>query len=230
MLTEEEYASLHEALESRGYCPVTSPEDYALAHYLPNYYPLIKKLAAPAAWTWDTDLDEAWEVAHSLGPPPYLLKDHVKSAKEQWEDCCYIPPGASRKVFDRICANFIKHRGDRFERGLVFRTPLSLKYLGESDHGYPMYDEYRLFFWQGKLIAAEAYHDTENEAAGLARFRSLSQTINCPFFSADVARLENGGWTVIEIGDGGVTALPPLLDPVSFYERVTSSADRLESE
>jgi hypothetical protein len=74
-------------------------------------------------------------------------------------------------------------------------------------------------------MAAEAYHETGSEAAGLARFGSLGRKIDSPFFSADVARLESGAWTVIEIGDGGVTALPPLLDAVSFYEQITAPDD-----
>jgi len=80
-------------------------------HYLPNYYPNIEKFAAPTAWIWDTDLDEAWAAASSLGKPPYLVKDHVKSAKEDWENCCLIPANADRKTFDRICQNFIEYRG-----------------------------------------------------------------------------------------------------------------------
>lgn len=225
MLTEEEYEQLYGELVQHGYSPVTNPSDYAEMHYLPNYYPNIEKLAAPTTWIWDTDLDEAWEAASSLGKPPYLVKDHVKSAKEDWENCCFIPPGASRDMFDRICQNFIEHRGDRFERGLAFRTLLPLRHLGESDYGYPIHDEYRLFFWQGELVLAEAYHELGGEQTDFSRFRPLGRKFGSPFFTADVAQLENGNWVIIEMGDGGVSALPPLVEPAAFYELLIGSPD-----
>lgn len=227
MLMEEEYEQLYDQLVQLGYYPVTNPSDYAEVHYLPSYYPTIEKLAAPTVWIWDTDLDEAWEAACLLGKPPYLVKDHVKSAKEDWENCCFIPPNADRKAFDRICQNFIEHRGDRFERGLAFRKVLPLRYLGESDYGYPIHDEYRLFFWHGQLLLGEAYHELGGEKADFARFRSLGRRFGSPFFTADVAQLENGDWVIIEMGDGGVSALPPLVDPFSFYEMLL---DRGENE
>lgn len=218
MLTEDDYEQLYDVLTQLGYNPVTNSAQYAEMHYLPNYYPAIEKLAAPAVWIWDTDLDEAWEAASSLGKPPYLVKDHVKSAKEDWENCCLIPANADRETFDRICRNFIEHRGDRFERGLVFRTVLPLRHLGESDYGYPIHDEYRLFFWQGELLLAEAYHELGGETMDFSRFRGLGRKFDSPFFTADVAQLENGEWMIIEMGDGGVSALPPLVEPTMFYE------------
>jgi len=33
-------------------------------------------------------VEEAWEVAQELGPPPWIVKDHVKSAKERWHRAC----------------------------------------------------------------------------------------------------------------------------------------------
>ena len=218
MLTEEEYDQLYDELVRLGYSPVTNPADYAEMHYLPNYYPAIEKLASPATWIWDTDLDEAWEAASSLGEPPYLVKDHVKSAKEDWSNSCFIPPGADREVFDRTCKSFIEFRGDRFERGLAFRRFLPLRKLGESDQGYPIHDEYRLFFWQGQLLMGEAYHELGGEQNDFSRFELLGEKFGSPFFTADVAQLENGEWMIIEMGDGGVSALPPLVEPFAFYE------------
>ena len=41
--------------------------------------------------------------------------------------------------------------------------------------------------------------------------------IDSPFFTADVARLASGGYTVIEINDGGCSTLPEQLDPRDLY-------------
>ncbi len=217
MLTGEEYDALHEALEDRGYYLSTPPEAYVLAHYLPHYHEHIAEHTAPSVWTWGTDLDEAWEVAQSLGDPPWLLKDHVKSAKERWSELGTIPTGCSRTRFDRICTEFIEHRGDRFERGLCFRRLLPLRRLGVTDMGYPIHDEHRLFFWEGDLVASAPQHDLRGARLDPTEFGFLGERIESPFFTADVARLEEGRWTIVELGDGGVSMLPSALDPRDLY-------------
>src|SRR5688572_3422037 len=40
MMSDSLYAALFTALTEKGYRPVTTPEQYAEAHYLPNAYPL----------------------------------------------------------------------------------------------------------------------------------------------------------------------------------------------
>lgn len=218
MLKEAEYENLYYELESKGYYLIANPYQYAQCHYLPNYYPLIEKLCAPTVWTWGTDLDAAWSLLKDLGEPPYLLKDHVKSAKEDWENSCYIPANVTREKFDRICGSFIDYQGERFERGFVFRKILPLKPLGYKLMDQPIYDEYRLFFWDKKLILGEAYYEISREERDFSDFEFLGNLIDSPFFTADIARLTNDEWRIIELGDGGVSTLPPLLDPMKLYE------------
>ena len=55
MLTEDEYTALDEALSEEGHSLVVSPEEYAAAHYLPNYHPEIEEWAIPALWTSGPD-------------------------------------------------------------------------------------------------------------------------------------------------------------------------------
>ena len=217
MLTEGEYESLEDGLGERGYYLVNDAAAYAAAHYLPNYYEAIHKWSAPTAWIDGVDLDEAWEAASSLGPPPYFLKDHVKSAKENWS-CCFVPPGADRERFDDVCSRFVEHRGESFERGLVFRAELPLAPLPIGESGLPIFDEYRLFFWDGELMAAAPYNDLGGKLKDFSEFAELGRVIESPFFTVDVAVLESGNLAVIEVGDGGVSTLPPLMDPREFYE------------
>jgi hypothetical protein len=226
MLTADEYARLDEAVSDRGGALVTTPEEYEAAHYLPSWFDAVAALSVPTRWIVGVDLDEAWEAAQELGPPPYVVKDHVKSAKERWDEACFVPPGAARADFARVCEALIDARGDRFERGLVIRRylPLAPAPGGEGER-----DEHRLFFWRGRLVAASAYHDVPSDlggdlaasiAAPLARFTALGRAIDSPFFSVDVARTAAGDWIVLEIGDGGVSTLPPTLDPRAFYRAI----------
>lgn len=221
ILKEEEYEPLHEALLDRGYAPVTSPSEYAEALYLPNYFPKIADLTAPARWTWGTDLDEAWETARSLGPGPYFLKDHVKSAKEHWRHCSWIPENCDRETFDRTCQNFIDYQDDRFERGLVFRPILPIRRLPGESPGYPLHDEHRLFFFHGELLVAGPYHDADTQLPDYERFAHLGSRIDAPFFTADVAQLQSGEWTLIELNDGGASGIPPLIDPRDLYRALS---------
>jgi hypothetical protein len=223
MLTEDEYAALHEALLERDHSLVVSPEEYAAAHYLPNYHPEIEDLTVPARWTFGTDLDEAWEAARALGEGPWLLKDHVKSVKEQWRSCCFVPQGTSRERFLEICENLIEARGERFERGLVVRPYVPLRRVAQTEER-PLHYEFRLFFADGRLIASEVYDDVDVVKPDLSRFRALGKRIASPFFTADVAMLESGEWVVVEVGDGGVSTLPPLMDPRDFYRALRKTA------
>lgn len=94
---------------------------------------------------------------------------------------------------------------------------MPLRELPYKTESYPIHDEYRLFFYQGELIAAEAYHDVSGGETDFSEFAYLGDCFDSPFFSADVAKLEDGGWLIVEMGDGGVSILPPLLDPRELY-------------
>ncbi|CAM4519754.1 ATP-grasp domain-containing protein [Corallococcus exiguus] len=216
MLTEEEYTELDEAVRALGHRLVTTPAQYAAAHYLPHWYPRLAGYTARSVWTEEPDTAEAWRLARKLGPPPYILKDHVKSAKERWAEACFVPADTTREDFERICQNLLDERGDRFERGFVVRRYLPLKVYGRTPAG-PAHLEFRLFFGGGRLIAAEPYHEFDVEVPDFTAFESLGRRIPSPFFTLDVAMLEDGGWAVVEVNDGGVSGLPPGLDPRDLF-------------
>lgn len=220
IMKEAEYARLDAALRQRGYELITRPHQYAAACYLPNYFPKVAPIAAPAIWTTTTDLDAAWRIACSLGRPPWIVKDYIKSAKEHWADACFIRPDADRAEFDRVCGNLLEFHGDRFEGGFVFRPFLPLRFIEESAFGYPEHEEYRLFFWRGQLLTAHAYHRSGPELARPERFAFLGGIIDSPFFTADLVALEGGPLLLLEMGDGGVCRLPPKLSPADFYRRL----------
>ncbi len=45
------------------------------------------------------------------------------------------------------------------------------------------------------------------------QFADLGRLVGSPFFTADVARLATGGFTIIELNDGGCSTWPEQLDP-----------------
>ena len=223
MLSEEEYTALYEAVLEREEELVVDPESFAEAMYVPNYVPLLGDHTARTRWTEGEDIKEAWEAALELGPPPWIIKDHVKSAKERWHRACFVPPGASYEDFAEVCERLLEARGDRFERGFVIRKYLDLATLpGMLPEQRRVTDEHRLVFWEGRLVAHAPYYDVDSTLEDPAQFAFLGRTIGSPFFTADVARLASGGYTVIEINDGGSSVLPEQMDPRELYRAVLS--------
>ncbi len=211
MLLEHDYAWLQETLEESGYFPVNDVYAYGQAHYLPRYYDAVAPWMAATTWTEGTDLDEAWDAAQRLGPGPLLLKDYVKSAKEH-PRLMVIPEGIEREQFNATCAAFIEYRGELFEGGLVFRRQLPIAVRGPG-----VFDEYRQFYWHGEPLVGAAYFDGPASPPDTVWIRELGGRIDSNFFTIDFARLISGEWVVIEVGDGGVSSLPPQLDPRELY-------------
>lgn len=223
MLNEEEYTGLHEAIQDRGEELVVDPESFVEATYVPSYAPLLGDRTAPTRWTEGEDIREAWEVALEMGPPPWIVKDHVKSAKELWHRACFVPAGASYDDFVDVCERLMDARGDRFERGFVIRKYLDLATLpGWTPEQRRVTDEHRLVFWEGRLVAHAPYLDVDATLEDPGQFAFLGRVIESPFFTADVARLASGGYTVIEVNDGGSSILPERMDPRDLYRAVAA--------
>jgi hypothetical protein len=224
MLSEEEYTGLHEAIEDRDEALVVDPESFAEALYVPSWAPLLGDRTAPTRWTEGEDIREAWEVAQELGPPPWVVKDHVKSAKELWHRACFVKEGADFDDFTDTCERLLAARGDRFERGFVIRKFLDLATLpGWTAEQRRVTDEHRLVFWEGRLVCHAPYLDVDATLEDPGQFAWLGDTLGSPFFTADVARLASGGYTVIEINDGGCSVLPEQMDPRELYRVVQRS-------
>jgi hypothetical protein len=229
-LKEEEYRSLEDEVAGRGYSLLTNASQYVESAMLPNWHPRVADLTPPAVWTWDADPEEAWEAAKSLGPPPYILKDHVKSCKEAWLEACYVPAKARRAKFLQICQELIDRRGERFETGIVIRPEVPLMRLGVHYSGVPVFEEYRLIFWRGKMILSSGYHELEGKEEDFSKFAGLGERIGSDFFVADVARTQAGELILIEINDGGTAGLPPSVHPIEFYSAVAEVESEREGE
>lgn len=221
MLDTEEYAALFEAIEARDETMVVHPEEMAAASLAPLWIPALADHTAPSRWTDDEDVRTAWEVAVELGPPPWIVKDHVKSAKEEWHRACFVPEAASFDDFRAICERLVELRGDRFTGGFVVRQYLELATLpGFTSDRRRVTDEHRLVFWDGRLVTHAPYHDVDATLPNPSQFDFIGRRIESPFFVADVARLADGRWTVIEVNDGGSAILPEGMDPRDVYRAI----------
>jgi len=222
ILHTHEYESLHSELASRGCHLITNPAAYRQGLLFPEFYPAIRTHSFPAAWIAGCNARKAWKIAESLGPPPYFIKDYSKSAKEIWPEGCVVSGEDGMEGMSRAIRALRKYRGDRFESGIVIRPLMRLKYIGESAFGRAIHEEYRLFFFRGSLVVCSWYDRAGGDLTTLPDYSFLFERIASPFFSADIVRTEDGALYIIEIGDGGVSGLPPTVSPLQFYRNLSN--------
>lgn len=218
--TESVYREFHQALMGRGYRLVSTPEQYAEVTYFPNYYPKIREASPNAVWTYTADSYPAWSQSRKLGDGPFVIKDHIKSAKHRWHDACFIPKGAGREQFESIAEALRTEQGDSFNRGFVVKQYVPLRSRGPSPREYPMCEEYRLFFWQRKLLIASHYHNQAPNPVDWAPFEVMAGRFDAPFFTMDIALTEAGSWLIVDMGAGECSSLPPSLSATEFYTRL----------
>jgi hypothetical protein len=181
MLSPEEYETLASAVAAQGCELSTSPAQYRLAHYLPNWYPLLAEftpetVVVPA----DADLEQ---LLRGLGWGRYFIKDYVKSLKTSVGSIVERPEDVAV-----VIAEMKKYRG-RIEGGLCIRRVEA--FLPET--------EQRHF-----VIGGQAYAAAEGVSTP-AMVAACASRIQSPFFSVDVVRRADGVERIVEIGDGQVS-------------------------
>lgn len=220
ILTEEQYRAFEQALNERGYSLVTPAAQYAEVTYFPLYYAKIRDHSPAAVWTDVPDTYAAWSASRKLGDGPFVLKDHIKSAKHRWHDACFVPRGASREQFEFIAGNLKEQQGSSFFRGFVIKEYVPLEVAGLGPREYPECEEYRLFFWQRRLLSLSHYHRRPEKPFDLEPFLQVAQRFDAPFFSMDIARSQQGRWLIVDMGAGECSSLPPNVQPLEFYQRL----------
>ncbi|PIQ26039.1 hypothetical protein COW36_02465 [bacterium (Candidatus Blackallbacteria) CG17_big_fil_post_rev_8_21_14_2_50_48_46] len=183
MLSLKDYQNLYAQWAKAGVLPLTSPEQYGLCHYLPNWYPLLSE------WTPETvrikTPEELPEILESLNWDSYFLKDDVKSLNTG--NGSHVKTLAEAQEWVREMKQF---KG-RIEGGICIRRWES--WLPES--------EVRWFIWKGKAFSPQS--ETEIPPP----LEKVLQEIAAPFFSVDLIQNSLGEWRIVELGDGQVSDL-----------------------
>ena len=218
MMSDLLYAEFFKGLCDKGYLPITTPDAYAQAHYLPNAYALLEGRTAISKWIEGRDADRAWDLYSQMGKQAAIVKDFVKSAKHRWHEACFIPEETERGQFNEIIKAFLDARGNLFEKGIVLRRFHRFVKLQDDLRGQPVNEEYRLFMWDAKLLAATPSLRGAGPLESLDEWQSIAKRFQNRFISIDVARQEDNSWLIVEVGDGGVSGLPDSIDAKYFYE------------
>jgi len=232
ILSPEDYETLEMAVEERGERLWIDVNEMGRASLLSSWLEALGPRTPATVCTETEDPEEAWEEAQEfLGPPPWVIRDHQKSARQLWASACFVPEGTDLEGFAERCANLVDFRGGELVGGIVVRrfvtlAPLAVGGVPLTHEGRPVTDEHRLFFYQGRLVAQAPYLDVDTAPIDGSRWADLPRLVGSRFFVADVARLAGGGTTVIEINDGGHAMLPPRLEPAELYGAIVDDPPR----
>lgn len=225
MMRPAAYKQFYQALLGKNIELINDPSQYKHCHYFPESYPLIKDFTPRSVSLSANDTHDPNRLFHEIwqfGDSPLIIKDYVKSLKHYWDEACYISSAADREQVKAVVGKFLELTGDSLNEGLVIREFVPLKQLTKhSKSGMPLAVEYRVFFYQGNLLAVYPYWEEgeyEEEIVVPQKFVTVAKTIQSNFFTMDIAQNKMGQWIIIELGDGQVAGLPDRAIPDAFYK------------
>lgn len=215
MLEPHKYGALARVLTYNERRLVVSPEAYVYGHHLPGWYDDFRDVTARSVWTTSGDPEAAQEALRQLPDGPAIVKDYVKSAKHLWQFACFIPDVRDEDAAMRVIRFFLAEQGAHLNGGVVLRAYRPYPSHGVDERtGMPLIEERRLFLWHGRALPVVG--DEEALLASAPAIEAAIGRLRSPFVSLDLARLEDGSWEVVEVGDGQVSGLRDM-DPHRFY-------------
>ena len=199
MMKPEQYESFYNELLQRNIQLITKPEQYKLFHIFPNIYPCLEADTAKMLVFNDKNEIDINEIKKHF--KRFMIKDFVKSVKGT-DFPKYFDAAVTNEDFDQWMKVFYKYRGSLNTGGICAKEYLDLrKYEGRTN-------EYRVFYINNE-IAAVSRNSGQGDYAPqppvnlLEKYRNLDS----PYYTIDYAELEDGGWVIIEAGDGQVSGL-----------------------
>jgi len=148
----------------------------------------------------------------------FIIKDYVKSIKTS-NGIEKISKDISMSELQKKINHFVKERGMLFTGKIVFKKYVELKKYDNKTN------EWRAFFFNGKLLSLlqNSYLNT-TEAPSEDFVKNISQKIShkSNFFTIDFAFTEDNKWIVIETGDGQVSGLPEG-EELGFFNKLKES-------
>jgi hypothetical protein len=230
MLKPRQYEAMFAELEARGVSLVNTPEQYRTCHYLPDSYRWIEGRTPTTVWyPLQGELDVAL-LASILTPfadRPIVVKDYVKSQKHYWAEACFIPAANDLAAVERVVRRFLELQGEDLNEGLVFRQFVPLEIVGtHPKSGMPLAAEFRIFWLDGEPILSHRYWGDLTKfdrPLPYDEIRPIAAQIPSRFFTMDVAFLDDGSWTIVELGDGQVAGLPSSDLAPDFFRRIAAA-------
>ena len=197
MMKPKEYERLYSDLVKLGFDPITKPGSYEKMHCFPNaatsfvgQTPNI--LVFPAQ-------DGKVEVDASLINSTFdrfLIKDYVKSVKGSSFPSSIQTPVTQEEI-DELVKRFVELRGPLFTGGIVIKEYVELKRYGKATN------EWREFkFIRGSRVSLERNSNQPKDCPKPPEDYLMTRNqVIAPFYTVDYAELEDGSWTIVEVGE-----------------------------
>lgn len=214
------YQKLYDELQSRGLRLVNTPKQHKFANHIPEWYPVLSEMTPLSVWK-DGAIDsfkesDINEMVKNFGDSPIMVKDFMKSRKQDWFEACFIPNAYDLPHVNKVTNKFLELQGEAFEGGLVFRKFIELQQLGiHSKSRMPLVNEWRYFVYNNYIVDVIPYwEDAKYESEPPVR---LFPKMDVEFYTVDVAQTVAGEWIVVDMGDASCSGIPPQRDSDDFY-------------
>jgi hypothetical protein len=166
---------------------------------------------------------QTWFSATEIPDIPMVVKGRTNSRKHEWNKKMFA------KNKQEAINIMIELQNDSLigPQGLVFRKYEPLLTYEIGINGLPFTDEYRIFYFRGKIISTGYYWtqakdvnrklpiDGEIFAEMLGDIIFKNGYSN--FFVCDIARKTNGSWILVEINDGQMSGLSENDADILYY-------------
>lgn len=212
MMKPREYQLFYAALAETGLNLLTEPSQYAAMHIFPNVYRYLQEDTPKTLFFPLHARMDVGEIREQLGD--FLIKDHVKSAKNT-DFPAFFGSDTTQEEFARWMERFYEIRGELLTGGILAKQYVRLKqYDGHTN-------EYRVFYLRGHIVSVSRNSLQPGFTAELPRpLAEKYAALPSPFYTVDYGEKEDGSWTVIEAGDGGVSGLSEGQDYGAFFRAV----------
>ena len=199
MMKPEKYRMFYNALNEANIRLITTPDEYERFHIFPNIYPEIAEDTARMMIYPDGAGISVEEIKRHFSK--FMVKDYVKSVKGT-SFPKYFDSTVTQEEFDEKMKQFYNYRGDFYTGGICIKEYLSLKKYSEKTN------EYRVFYINNE-IASVSRNSGQGTFAPLPPDELIEKyrRLKSPYYTIDLAELEDGSWKILEAGDGQVSGL-----------------------
>ena len=213
MLTLEQYTRFYNELLKYNIKLINTPTEYRNTHYYPYSANILSKVAPKTIW-FPKGQEIDWKIVRKTFNGKFIVKDYVKSVKG-FDFPDYLEVSMTDEELDKYVSKFIDYRGHLYQGGIVFKEYIELAKSRNKTH------EFRAFYDGQQRLCV--YNNSDNKEDflpdNITKLYILSH-LNSNFYTVDTARLTDGSYMVIEIGDGQVSGLPSEKEARMLYEKL----------
>ncbi len=213
MMKAEQYQQFFDASSKAGIELVTKPAEYEFFHYFPNVYRSIKEdtpriITIPSGSSYQLkDIQKQFN--------RFMVKDYVKSVKGS-DFPKFFTRETTDEEFRKAMELFYKYRGDLISGGLCFKEYVDLMTYGDKTN------EYRAFYVANEIATVtrnslQPSYTSNPPRSLLEKYKNLPSK----FYTIDFGELSDGGWMILEAGDGSVSGPSEGQNLEAFYRAIS---------